>query len=465
MSIMVVRTRFCPSPSGKIHIGNARVAVFNALYAKKYNGVFILRIEDTDKDRSKQLYIDAVCEDLSWLGLKWQEGYSVGGKFEHYQQSKRYAIYDYYLAKLQNIGQVYPCFCTPVQLENSRKIQLKMGKPPRYDRSCRNLTNNDKPVGKHTIRFKIDDTGITKFNDSIKGWQDYDNKHIGDFIIKRSEGAYAFFFVNAIDDALMEISNSIRGEDHLSNTPRQIMILRLLGLKEPKYAHTSLIIGNDNKPLSKRNGSISIAELRNSGYLAIAVINYLARLGHKYDNNNVLSFSQLAQNFNFDNISKSSTKFDIKHLQYWQQLALNSLSYADFWDYIKDFVGDIVIANKHHDFIDLIKNNILFASDSILWAKIIFSNAEVNNSIAININKEFFETVLYAIDNYNDYDEFLTYIKNTTKLKGKDLFLPLRILLSSQESGPEIKKIFTITNKKILLNRVKYYYKTTVLSG
>ncbi len=453
----MVKTRFCPSPSGKIHIGNARVAIFNALYAKKHNGVFLLRIEDTDISRSKQSYIDAVCEDLSWLGLKWQEGYNIGGELGPYQQSKRCDTYDYYLEKLQNTKQVYPCFCTTTQLANSKKSQLKLGKAPRYDGSCRNLSNNINLAQEHTIRFKIDNTNTTKFNDSIKGEQSYDNKYIGDFIIKRSNGYYAFFFVNALDDALMGITNSIRGEDHLSNTPRQIMILKLLDLKQPQYAHTSLIMGYDNKPLSKRNGSISIAELRDIGYLAIAIINYLARLGHNYSDNNLLSFSQLAKDFNFSNISKSGAKFDIKQLQYWQKLALNNLNYADFWNYIKDFVADIITENKRNDFINLVKNNILFARDAILWAKIIFSNAEVDINIDANIKQEFCDIVLYAIDNYDDYDEFLAYIKNTSKLKGKELFLPLRLLLSSQKSGPEIKKIFNITNKNILLNRVKYY--------
>lgn len=454
----MVKTRFCPSPSGKIHIGNARTAIFSALYAQKHNGIFLLRIEDTDSARSKQIYVDAICEDLSWLGLNWQEGYGVGGDLGAYRQADRVVIYDEYLHKLQDIKRIYPCFCSAQKLASSRKIQLKLGKPPRYDGSCRNLDINDVDLtSSHTLRFMVDDSGITEFVDGAKSSQDYANKDIGDFIIKRSNGAYAFFFVNAIDDALMKVSHSIRGEDHLSNTPRQIMLLKYLGLNIPEYTHTALILGDDNKPLSKRNGSISIEKLRNDGYISIAVINYLARIGHHYDSDDLLSFSQLAADFSFDNLSKSPAQFDLNHLQHWQRLVLYSLTNDEFWQYIAPVVSYLVPSDKQDIFIDLVRNNTLLANDALIWAKISFSNVEVNIAIDVDISADFFSATLDALSNYSDYESVLNYIKDKTKLTGKSLFMPLRLLLSTQKSGPELKKIFAITDKNVLLNRVKYY--------
>lgn len=258
-----MKTRFAPSPTGYLTIGNIRTALFCALLAKHENGVFLLRIEDTDKLRSGQEFAEQLEFDLHWLGLDWQEGPQVGGQSEPYFQSQRQAIYDTYFQKLTDQNQVYPCFCSDEELAISRKIQLSSGQPPRYEGTCRNLTqeqiNKKLAEGlKPTLRFRVPENQIIEFTDFVRGPQKFLSHEIGDFIIRRGDGSAAFFFCNAIDDSLMEITHVLRGEDHLTNTPRQLMLLQALKLAQPQYGHLALIVGPDGTPLSKRHGSRSI---------------------------------------------------------------------------------------------------------------------------------------------------------------------------------------------------------------
>ncbi len=451
-----IKTRFCPSPTGYIHIGNARTALFNALYAKKHQGVFLLRIEDTDKERSKQKYIDAICTDLAWLGLDWQ-GYGKNDS-NLYQQSKRHNIYQKYLDTLHAQNKVYACFCNAKTLERSRKIQLKMKQAPRYDGCCRKLEYYDLSK-KHSLRFKVSQMDTTIFDDAVKGGSIYKNNDIGDFIIKRSDGTEVFFFANALDDVLMSITHIIRGEDHLSNTPRQIMILKALKHTAPKYAHIPLILASDNKPLSKRNGSISIRVLRKMGYLPIAVLNYLAHLGHRYEKNELLSLEALAYNFNFRHIAKAPAQFDKNHLHYFQRLALKALSDEAFWLYIKPFVAKIVPANQKIQFVRIIRHNIDLADEALSWANIIFSDTELNNRLdnTYDIKPVFCACVLTSLEENESFKLLCARLKKQTHLTGKALFMPLRKLLTTKISGPDLSELFTLIDKKILIRRVKYY--------
>ncbi|HET7921906.1 MAG TPA: glutamate--tRNA ligase, partial [Gammaproteobacteria bacterium] len=261
---MTVRTRFAPSPTGHLHVGNARTALFNALFARHAGGVLILRIEDTDAERSRREFERDLIEDLRWLGVVWQEGPDEGGSKGPYRQSERGAVYAEHIAQLEAKAQAYPCFCTPAELALSRKAQLAAGKPPRYAGTCAHLDKRGIEARlarglKPALRFRVPDRGETGFDDLVRGRQVFANHDIGDFVIRRADGSPAFFFSNALDDALMGVTHVLRGEDHLANTPRQLLLLQALELPAPHYGHLSLIIGEHDAPLSKREGGGSLA--------------------------------------------------------------------------------------------------------------------------------------------------------------------------------------------------------------
>ena len=338
-----VKTRFCPSPTGYLHLGNVRTALFNALYAKNQAGTFLLRIEDTDVQRSEEKYVEALQEDLLWLGLDWDEGPGHEAGAEPYRQSQRQAIYDKYYKILQEKELAYSCFCSEQQLKVTRKVQLASGKPPRYPGTCRQLTSEQVQAKfeqghKAALRFKIPTNKTIVFRDLLRGKQRFDTNTLGDFIIRRSDGTPPFMYCNAVDDALMGVTHVLRGEDHLSNTPRQIMILEALDLTVPSYCHISLITGSDGAPLSKRHGSKSLQELRQEGYLPLALMNYMARLGHHYHDESLLNLDQLAQQFTLEGLSSSPARFDLKQMQYWQHPTV--LQSSD--DLILQWMGDEV---------------------------------------------------------------------------------------------------------------------------
>src|SRR5579885_660792 len=299
---MTIRTRFAPSPTGEIHVGNARTALFSALLAARDGGTFILRIEDTDAARSLASHEEQMRADLGWLGVHWQEGPDVGGPKGPYRQSERGAIYAGHLEQLAQQGKVYPCFCTTLELEVSRKTQLAAGKPPRYAGTCAKLSTPEIEARlarglKPALRFRVPEQGETVFIDLVRGRQVFAHHDIGDFIVRRADGSPAFFFSNAVDDAHMGVTHVLRGEDHLANTPRQLLLLAALGLQAPQYAHLSLIVGQGGAPLSKREGGGSLKELRAEGVLPEALLNYLARLGHTCSDNTFLDFAALAKGF------------------------------------------------------------------------------------------------------------------------------------------------------------------------
>ncbi|MFM7626462.1 MAG: glutamate--tRNA ligase, partial [Gammaproteobacteria bacterium] len=270
-------TRFAPSPTGELHLGNARTALFNWLLARGRGGRFLLRIEDTDATRSRTGYATQILDDLRWLGLDWDGDIVV--------QSARGPVYAEALARLEAAGRAYPCYCTPLEIEVSRRSQLAAGRPPRYAGTCRELDAQQRAArlaeGRQpTLRFRVPDRGRIAFTDLVHGDQIFECADIGDFVLRRADGSAAFFFSNVLDDADSGVTVVLRGEDHLSNTPRQLLIAEALGLRAPAYGHLSLITGADGAPLSKRLGAKTLRELRETGYLPVALVNHLYRLGH-----------------------------------------------------------------------------------------------------------------------------------------------------------------------------------------
>lgn len=434
----MIKTRFAPSPTGYIHLGNMRTALFNALVAYHNKGVFLLRIEDTDLDRSEDVYIDALMQDLQWLGLSWQEGPE--------RQSERLAIYDQYYQQLIEKKRAYPCFCSDEQLAMSRKALQRAGLPPRYDGRCARLSPEEVKLKEQqglpsVLRFKIPEGTDIKFTDLVQGEKIFKADDIGDFIIRRTNGMPSFMFCNAIDDALMQVSYAMRGEDHLTNTPRQITILQALNLPQPQYGHFALINGIDGAPLSKRNGSESIRDMREKGFWPLAVINYLARLGHSYQSNELMSLAELGAAFEIDSLARSPARFDPGNLLYWQKEVLKQATPQDIWQWMGSAVHALVPAEKRDAFIACVRGNIVFPADALAWAKLAFGELSFDDEclqILQEVPAGFFDTAIAAVTSHGlHYSAWLDALKATHDVKGKALFQPLRVALMGTPHGPQ----------------------------
>ncbi len=302
----IIRVRFAPSPTGHLHIGGARTALYNFLYARHAGGQFILRIEDTDVERSEQRFVDAIIHDLQWLGISWDEGPVF--------QSDRLDIYREYVEKLLEQGRAYRCYCTPEELERKRKKAVAEGKRPGYDGTCRNRKLPGE--GPFTVRLKTPDTGSVSFTDVLRGEVVWQCQEIEDFIIMRSNGIPTYNFTAVIDDALMGITHVIRGDDHIANTPRQLLIYRALQFEPPVFAHIPLIVGPDRAPLSKRHGAVAVSAFREMGFLAEAMVNYIARLGWGYGDQEIFSMEELIELFDVKDVNRSPATFDIEKLRW-----------------------------------------------------------------------------------------------------------------------------------------------------
>ena len=444
---MTKKSRFCPSPTGLMHLGNLRTALFNWLYARSVNGKFLIRIEDTDKQRSTSEYSDLLLRDLNRLGLHWDEGPEVSANEENYYQSCRNHIYRDYFQKLIDEKKAYPCFCSPDSLARTRKRQLASGEPPRYPGTCSNLSEEEITKKRHqgipeVLRFQIEKSALIEFNDVVRGKQQFRGSDLGDLVIRKQDGTPTFMFGNAVDDALMQVSLVMRGEDHLTNTPRQILILKALQLPIPEYAHLSIILGSDGAPLSKRNGSVSLDELIKHGYHPLAICNYIARLGHVYESNELLSMQQLAKDFDSQRLVKSSSRYDITQLNFWQKKTIETLEVSKLEEWLKPTIEQYQHFNTHH-LIAFLRNNISFPKDAEPWLamlheKLSYSN-EAKNTIQ-EAGKNFFIAAENAISNYSDW-QTLTHDMQQTGVKGKKLFLPLRAALTGQTTGPGLAEL------------------------
>ncbi len=452
-----VITRFAPSPTGLLHLGNMRTSLFNFLLAKSKQGRFLLRIEDTDKERSKEEFVLKLQEDLRSLGLRWDK--NLQGDALVFQSAREH-VYNKLFTKLLQDKSAYPCFCTKSDLEIMRKLQLSKGMPPRYDGRCKHLTDAEvtskQQAGvKFAVRFDVGNYTEVEFIDLIQGHKTFLAKDIGDFIIKKSDGSASFFFSNAVDDAHFATTHVLRGEDHLTNTPRQLLILQALGLTAPAYGHLPLLVGEDGKPLSKRNGSVSIRDCIQQQMLPIAILNYLARLGHKYAEDNLLSIEELSNKFSLEHIGRSPAKFDAKQLEYWQKEAVKSLSDDEFITWL----GDFDKSEASLAFIKLIRDNVVSRKDVTFWQNIFIEDnldfdAEAKE-VLLAAGDNFYASLVKAIEKFGvDYASVIAWVKEQTDLSGKKLFKPLRIALTSVEYGPHMQDIFEFLGKDEVLHRL-----------
>src|SRR5690348_16333712 len=370
-------TRFAPSPTGELHLGNARTALFNYLLARRAGGRFLLRIEDTDAQRSQESHLAVVLEDLRWLGLDWDAGPDREDGRGPYRQSQRGALYARFFEVLERQEIAYPCFCTPLELEASRRAQLGSGRPPRYAGTCRELSAEQRR-GKRaqglsaTLRFRVPAGRRIEFVDLVHGPQSFLSDDIGDFIVRRADGTAAFFFSNAVDDSSMGVTRVLRGEDHLANTPRQLLILEALGLRAPSYGHVSLILGPDGARLSKRHGATSVREYRESGYRAEALVNHLFRLGHSSGEHGLLDFAAMARAFDPAHLGRSSAHFDAQQLRVWQKEAAHRLSPGEARAWLAPVLPADLSDSAASAFIAAVLPNVVLPEDAQPWAGIVF---------------------------------------------------------------------------------------------
>jgi len=453
---MTTTTRFAPSPSGELHLGNARTALFNWLLARRDGGRFLLRIEDTDAERSKAEFTAQLKEDLQCLGLAWDG--------EIVEQSKRGDVYRQALDRLASVGRVYPCYCTPLEIEISRKTQLASGKPPRYAGTCRHLDENQRAAKiaegrKPTLRFKVPDSGRVEFIDLVHGEQRFECADIGDFIVQRADGSAAFFFSNIVDDALSGVTVVLRGEDHLSNTPRQLMIAEALSLPAPAYGHISLITSADGSPLSKRHGAKSLKRLKQEGYLPLALVNHLFRLGHSTELHGLQSLDELARGFDPTHLVRSPARFDPVQLEVWQRDAVHRLTLDEACVWLGAHKPEQVADDAWRAFVQVVQANLILPADVTPWVQAIFGEEieldDEGRSIITAAGNAFFEAAASAADEAgNDWKALSQRVKELTGKKGPELFKPLRYALTGQGHGPELAPLLALLTPERVRSRL-----------
>ncbi len=469
MSRDAPRTRFAPSPTGLLHLGNARTALVNALLAGREGGAFILRLEDTDPERCRPGYAEAMLADLAWLGLRWDEGPDVGGPLGPYRQSERGAIYEEYFQRLQAAGLVYPCFCTAQELEAERAAARAAGRPPRYGGRCRRLdpaaAAERAAAGEpHTLRFAVPAGRTVRFDDLVRGAQSFASDDLGDFVVRRADGSPAFLFSNAVDDALMGVTHVLRGEDHLANTPRQLLLLEALELPAPAYGHVSLVTGTDGAPLSKRNGSRSLRELREAGFLPLAVVNYLARLGHTFEQDPGLAdLAGLVAGFTLARLGRAPARFDPDQLLYWQKAALASLDDAALWRWLAASAAGpelerLVPAGTGPALVAAVRELVALPEDALAWARRLFggqSDAGAREVMAGTGADFYREALALAEQGSGGFTGFARELGERTGRRGKALYLPLRAALTGAVAGPELARIWDLLGPERVAARLR----------
>ncbi|MCM8759461.1 MAG: glutamate--tRNA ligase [Candidatus Omnitrophica bacterium] len=476
----MIRVRFAPSPTGFLHIGNARTALFNYLFARKNKGIFILRIEDTDTERSKKEYEESIIEDLKWLGLSWDEGPDIGGPFGPYRQTERLHLYREYAEKLLSEGKAYKCWCTKDELE--KRITDAKQKVAGYDNYCRNLTESQisrfKEEGrKPVIRFKVPEKDVV-VNDIIRGSVIFEAGSLNDFVIMKSNNIPTFHFAVVIDDLTMKITHVIRGEDHLSNTPKHILIFESLGYTAPYFAHMSMTLGKDRTRLSKRHGATSVRQYRENGYLAEAMFNYLALLGwSSKDNQEIFSKDELIEQFSLQGCNKSNAIFDpVKLLwmnsQYMKMksaseiftLAIPFLKNVGFSDeklqQNKEIIEKVIEMEKEKlkTLLDVPERTGYFITENVLWDPEIIKKFKSPNNKKIFSEIEQLLEIVEPFEKTKIEENIRKYCQDRN-LKTSDVFHPLRFALTGQTKGAGLFELIELLGKQKSIKRIETFLK------
>ncbi|MBP2645662.1 MAG: gltX [Firmicutes bacterium] len=475
-----IRVRFAPSPTGPFHIGGARSALFNWLLARKYGGKLILRIEDTDLERSSRESEENIKDALKWLGINWDEGIDVGGEYGPYRQTERLPLYRQYTDKLLESGKAYLCYCSEEELEKEREQAMAKGETPRYSGRCRHITEADKERfaaegRKPVVRFRVPENKDIVINDLVRGTVTFESVGIGDFVIVKSDGIPVYNYAVVLDDALMHITHVIRAEEHLSNTPRQVLLYEALGLAIPEFGHISLILGSDRTKMSKRHGATSVEQYRNRGYLPEALVNFLALLGWSPNGEQeIFSPEELINEFSMDRVAKNPAVFDLDKLNWINahyirkaspesvlELALPHLEQAGF-------VALPVIGEQKKwltAVVATVQDYISYAAQVVDHAAIFFADTvTLENQEAGEVLQDAdvprvmadFRAKLEALDTLEEaaVQAILKSVTKEMKLGGKKVYMPIRVALTGQMHGPDLPKIIVLLGKEKVLERL-----------
>ena len=412
----------------------------------------MLRIEDTDTERSKESYTQALLDDMRWMGLEWDAGPGRESAGEEYHQSRRGALYARHSAKLDARGLTYPCYCTPLELELSRKAQLAAGRPPRYAGTCRELSAE--------ARVRKSAQGIWR-GDAMRAVDKFATDDIGDFILRRADGSAAFFFSNAIDDAEMGITHVLRGEDHLTNTPRQLLVLEALALRAPTYGHLSLLVGADGTPLSKRHGATSVREYRERGYLPAALNNHLVRLGHSSAENGVLAADAMARAFTVKHLGRAPARFEESQLNVWQREVAHHMPLEESQRGLAAETPRDIDAQRRRAFIAAIRPNVLLPADVAHWREVVFGpSPRLDESSLARVREagpQFFRAAAAAAASGGSLNAIVDAVKAATGAKGQALWKPLRLALTGSPEGPELAPLLEAMPSSAIHDRLNRF--------
>lgn len=476
-----IRVRFAPSPTGPFHIGGARSALFNWLYAKSTGGKLVLRIEDTDLKRSSKESEENIKAALKWLGMDWDEGVDVGGPYGPYRQTERLDIYKKYTQQLLAEGKAYYCYCTDEELEEERKDLLAKGMMPRYMGKCRHLTAEQRAAyeaegRKPTVRLRVPADEVITVHDLVRGDVDFESNGIGDFVIVKSDGIPTYNYAVVIDDYLMHITHVIRAEEHLSNTPRQLLVYEALGWKTPKFGHISLILGKDHTKMSKRHGATSVDQYRQLGYLPEGLDNFLALLGWApVGEQELFTLEELIKQFSMKRVAKNPAVFDLDKLNWINGKHMHNLPEEEFYEAVKPHMikaGYMTGAETGTQaqwlkkVIATAKSHVDYGAQAPQVLSLYFSDEfDFENETAAAVLKEaavpaVMKMLLEELPLLPQVDgpsvkALFKKIQKTLKLGGKSVFMPIRVALTGNQHGPELVEIIPLLGRERTEARIK----------
>ena len=475
-----IRVRIAPSPSGNLHVGTARTALFNYLFAKKNNGKFVLRIEDTDLERSNEAYTQNIYDSLKALGLNWDEGPDVGGEYGPYQQSERFDIYPKYVQKLIESGHAYECFCTTEELEAEKDEAIKNKKAYIYSEKCRNLTAEQreeliKQGRKPVVRFAVPKNREIVFNDLVKGELKFDSNLIGDFVIQKSNNTPTYNFAVVIDDMEMKISHIIRGEDHISNTAKQILIYEALGAEVPKFGHLGMILATDRSKLSKRHGATAVSDFVKQGYLTEALVNFVALLGWApSDGEEIKTVDAIAADFDITKISSSNSVFEYDKLNWMNGQYIKKMDIKELTEKIKPYIEEAYNINEltpeqleHMVEVtrepltilsDIVKDIPFFFGEDVEFEGTVKEDVLATETSQKVLNKVLEEVNGWDFDNLEDLHEKLAELRTYFKeqgIKPKETMWAIRAAITGRTHGADISAVINIIGKDKFVNRIK----------
>lgn len=478
-----MKVRFAPSPTGPFHIGGARSALFNWLLARKEGGTFLLRIEDTDVERSTRESEENIKEALKWLHINWDEGIDVGGELGPYRQSERLDIYKEVTEQLLREEKAYYCYCSEEELDAERQAQMERGETPKYNGRCRHLSDAEKQAfeaegRKPVVRFRTPENQVFAFDDMVRGHISFESNGVGDFVIVKSDGMPVYNYCVVIDDHYMEVTHVIRAEEHISNTPRQLAIFEALGWEKPIFGHISLILGKDYKKMSKRHGSTSVEQYKEQGYLSDALVNFLALLGWAPEGEQELfSGEELIEAFSMSRVAKNPAVFDIDKLNwlnfnYMKKLTSDEL-YTLCLPHLQDagFASGLPSEDEREKLVllcETLRDHINYGAQikdeaALLFRKEVVVEEEHREEIAAVLAEESLDTVITAFANALKAADEITIdtvkamikaVMKETKLKGKFVYMPIRIALTGQMHGPELPNIVVLLGKETCIERL-----------